>query len=92
MSHILKPPAKAATKARGDTTTQQPKHTDKQNGCKCPQCGASMSMYGIFLDEWMPDLHMLAARHASMGITSDLSALCLCQCYGLYLFLIRQGG
>lgn len=92
MSQKTKTPAKAATKARGDTTTRQPKHTDKQNVCKCPQCGASMSVQAVFLDEWLPVLRTLTARHAAMGFTPDLAALCMCQGYGLYLFLVRQGG
>lgn len=92
MSLKLKTPAKAATKARGDTTTQQPKHTPKQNACKCPQCAGPMSVQAIFVDEWLPELHMLAARHAAMGFTSDLAAMCMCQAHGLCLFLVRQGG
>ena len=74
------------------TKNTHAKPTRTKAGCKCPQCGASMSMQAIFLDEWLPELHMLAARHGAMGITPDLASLCLCQGYGLYLFLVRQGG
>jgi hypothetical protein len=91
MIHKQKPPAKAGTKARGDTTTQLPKHTETTHGAKC-SCGCVLPVDAWFVDGWLPELHMLAARFASTGITPDLAALCLCEAYGLFLWLSRRGG
>lgn len=71
--------------------TKQPKPNRIPQRCKCPHCGGPVLAEAFFLDEWLPELHMLAARHASTGITGDLAALCLCEGYGLFLWLSRQG-
>ena len=60
-------------------------------GSKC-SCGCTLPVGAWFVDEWLPELHMLAARFEGSGITPDLAAMCLCQCYGAFLFLARQGG
>lgn len=61
------------------------------HGCKC-SCGCTLPADAWFMDEWLPELHMLATRFEGAGFTPDLAAMCLCQCYGLFLMLSRQGG
>lgn len=77
-------------KPETETPAQRPV-TYFRAACKCPHCGGPVSAEAFFLDEWLPELQMLAVRHAATGITGDLAALCLCEGYGLFLWLSRQG-
>lgn len=85
-----KPTVKAATRAWGGTASRQPEHYELAHGAKC-SCGCVLPTGAWFIDEWWTELEMLAARFANTGITGDLAAMCLCQCWGAYLFLLKQG-
>lgn len=88
-----KRPGLAATKTKGATNiTKQRKHIRFPTRCKCPQCGASMPIAALLFGEWVPDLQMLAARFSGTGITPDLGAMCACNLFGAYIWLLRQAG
>lgn len=84
-------PALAATRQPGrKIKASAPKSTRLAVSCKCPLCGGPVSGEALFIDEWLPEFEMLSARFADTGITSDLAALCLCECFGLFLWLSRR--
>lgn len=91
MSQKLKTPAKADTKARGDTTTRQPKHTPKQNVCKCPQCQLQ-GPAAMFKPSWPEKFSMLAVRFEHEGHGPDLASMSIEDLFRRYLRLLRQGG
>lgn len=90
MSQKIKTPARVATKARGDTTKHQPKHTDKQGVCKCPRCNYTAST-ALFVPGWLDDLQARASRHWVMGFGPDLAAMSLIELHALWRWLLRQG-
>jgi len=91
MSQNLKTPAKADTKDRGVTTTRQPKHTPKQNVCKCPRC-QWQGPAAMFKPGWPEELAMLAARFEHEGHWPDLASYSIEDSFRRYLRLLRQGG
>lgn len=91
MRKSIKTPAKEATKARCDTTTQQPKHTDKHRACKCPRCNFTASQ-ALFVPGWLDDLRMRVTRYWSMGFGPDVAAMSLIELHALWRWLLRQGG
>ncbi len=70
--------------------TRAGRRTPARARCSCPQCGKSMRVEVMAMSEWLPHLHALAARFSGTGITPDLAALCLCEAYGLFLFLFSK--
>ena len=91
MNHKQKAPAEAATKARAGTTKRTSKHTEITHGAKC-SCGCVLPADAWFVDLWLPQFELLVVRIQGTGIAADLTAMCLCQCYGTYMWLLRQAG
>lgn len=92
MSTKIITPVLAATRQPGrKVKTSAPKPTRLAAHCKCPLCDGPVSAEALFIDEWWPEFEMLSARFADTGITPDLAALCLCECFGLFRWLSRQG-
>lgn len=89
MSLKTKTPAEAGTKARAYFTEHHPKHTEITHGAKC-SCDDVLPADAWPVDLWWPEFELLVARTQGRGIEPDLAAMCLCQCYGAYLWLKAQ--
>ena len=77
-----------ASQAPGILQNERAHYSDGEEQSKCSVCG------DVLLTEipaWAYELDSLAARFSELGIGPDLAAVCMCEAWGLFLFLSKHG-
>jgi hypothetical protein len=88
MTQKQKGPAWAATQTPGSNEKNREHYSDELPQSKCTVCN---NAWPLVVPVWVYELDALAARLPEFGIGPDLAAICMCEAWGVYLFLSNQG-